>query len=255
MIQCSALNICYSDVWAISVSIYNCSKLKIGSSRVAGCSCCLQLRTLSEFYLVIYYLQAFLLLPFFSLESFSSRSDSFGKLQFPDSWWFVRSEILRIYGVPGHRYSYGFVSTTGLCYTKKNPSTGAALLTQNKKLKKKRKYLIQGLTKEKVSARFRFCFLSIVCWCCYSHIELQYFENSPQTEPHPADTQPPCESVKEGVVCRLWGGGVTLAKKRGHRAVTLLRHAGRAQKCLCRQAGQITQKISLADCSWMAYEL
>lgn len=36
------------------------------------------------------------------------------------------------------------------------------LLTQNKKLKKKRKYRIQGLTKENVSARFKFSCLSIV---------------------------------------------------------------------------------------------
>jgi hypothetical protein len=36
-----------------------------------------------------------------------------------------------------------------------------APLTQNKKLKKNRKYLIQGLIKEKVSARLRFNFLSI----------------------------------------------------------------------------------------------
>jgi len=37
--------------------------------------------------------------------------------------------------------------------------------------------------------------------------------------------------------------------------VTLPCHAGSTQNCLCRLTGQITQKISLADCSWMVCEL
>lgn len=86
-------------------------------------------------------------------------------------------------------------------------------------------------------------------------VELRRFllQNSPQIQPHPADTQPPCESERRGsfAACR----GVRLAKKGGMGAVPLHRHAGRAQNCLCRHAGQIAQKISLADCNWMADEL
>lgn len=100
-------------------------------------------------------------------------------------------------------------------YAKQKPFNRATLLTQNKKLKKKRKYLIQGLTKENVSARFRFSFLSIVCWCFYSHVDLQWvlLQNSPQIQPHPADTQPPCESMRRGSFAGC--GGVRLAKKGG----------------------------------------
>lgn len=130
----------------------------------------------------------------------------------------------------------------------------ATLLTQNKKLKKKRKYLIHGLTKENVSARFRFSFLSIVCWCFLqprrSRGEL-LLQKSPQLQPHPADTQPPCES--EGRAAGCWG--YQLKKKGGH---------GVCDAAPAKLVGprtvyvgmrvQITQKWSLADCSWMAYE-
>lgn len=48
-----------------------------------------------------------------------------------------------------------------VCYSMLEVFSRVAPLTQNKKLKKNRKYLIQGLMKEKVSARLRFNFLSI----------------------------------------------------------------------------------------------
>lgn len=92
------LNSCYSDVWEISGSIYNCSKLKIGSSRAAGCSCCLQLWTRSELYFFIHYLYSFFVL-LFEFSGFLFPADLhffvFGELQLPDSWGFVCSELIR----------------------------------------------------------------------------------------------------------------------------------------------------------------
>lgn len=85
----------------------------------------------------------------------------------------------------------------------KHPDQCNFVLTQNKKLKKKRKYRIQGLMKENVSARFRFWFLSIVCWYFDSPtytVDLQWVELRSLIYP-----QPPRESVWVVVICRLWG--------------------------------------------------
>lgn len=56
------------------------------------------------------------------------------------------------------------------------------------------------------------------CFIEISPIKLHHrlwLENSPQFQPHPAQTEPPCESVVTRVVCMLWVGGSSWLKKGG----------------------------------------
>lgn len=102
------------------------------------------------------------------------------------------------------------------------------LLTQNRKLKKKRKYLIQGLTKEKVSARFRLSFLSMLSCLFHPHLALRTLRV----------TRPPsagCLLALGRVLgwCQRWGWGC---------------QSGGTQKSWGWRA-PITQ-ICVSDCSW-----
>lgn len=223
-------------IQAIKVLIYNCTKLKIGSSMEAGCPCCFLTQDTSW---ITFLHLLFMCLFLFWLVFVADPSPSKAFLIAGDlySW-----KIFRVYRLGGWR----------------NRFIVATLLTQNKKLKKKRKYRIHGLTKENVSARFRFSFLSIIYRGVYNsacEVNTSFtWKQPPRFLRHPANPQAPCEAVRMQWLTGLWGcqGGL---KKGGHGCVTLPHHAGRTQNCLCRLTGQIAQKISLADYSWMAYRL
>lgn len=101
------------------------------------------------------------------------------------------------------------------------------LLTQKRKLKKKRKYLIQGLTKENVSARFRLSFLSML-----SRIPPTFSCEWP--------------SRHQRVVYCLWGGCQRGGGSLGG-AATLPCQSGQTQECGGRGGVRLRRYARLAE--------
>lgn len=136
---------------------------------------------------------------FFSLVFFSSRSDFLWKLQLPDSWWFVCLEIWCT-GTPEQLCN-------GVSTQKKNLSVGQLYSPKIRSWRRRENIWSRGWRRRTSRLGLGSVSCPLFAGVFTGTVKPRWLllQNSPQIQPHPADTQPPCESERRGSFAALQG--------------------------------------------------